>query len=199
MGLGNAQARTVLEAAFAARGHTPTLAELQIAQAIGRFEGRYGAWGPGNASNNWGAIQCGHVAPCGDGCFGHNDSHADGEVYAGCFRIFDSPQAGAEALLYQLYRREGVPGAMAMGSATGTAEAMRATGYFEAPATAYAKAIEAHSGLIAKDLGEPHMVSLAGTVPPPQSPPDGGGAAPIFVAIGLGAALAWWKRRRGSR
>lgn len=176
------EARAILEEAFASRGQTPTLAELQAAQAVARFEGGYGGgWkDDGIGSHNWGAIQCGHTAPCEPGCFEYGDSHADGSGYRGCFRIYDSDVAGAAALLHELYRRADVPEAMVAGDATRVAEAMRATGYFEAPASSYAAAVEAHAGAIAEALGEPHLVVRGGgrvggqplpTLPPQPPPP----------------------------
>jgi len=210
------EARSILEQAFALRGMPAvSLAELQTAQAIARFEGGYGdGWvGEGVGSHNWGAIQCGHYAPCEPGCFQNGDSHADGAKYQGCFRIYPDDLAGAGALLHQLYRRQGVPEAMAAGDATAVAEAMRATGYFEAPATRYATAIETHAGELSASLGEPHLVVRGGgrvggpaTPPPPLPPPvwpttpqptptaadptRSSASGVLIVASGLGVALA---------
>lgn len=189
------QARGVLRAAFAERGSSaPSLPELQAAQAIGRFEGGYGkGWGQAGAgSHNWGAVQCGHLAPCGPGCFEYGDSHADGTGYRGCFRRYDSAVAGAGGLLHELYRRNGVSAALRQGDATAIASAMRKTGYFEAPVSRYAKAIELHASALSASLGEPHVVVRGGgrwtpepapppstpVLPPPSPPPWGWGGAP---------------------
>lgn len=178
------EARAVIRAAFAARGiAAPSLGELQAAQAIGRFEGGYGkGWGAsGNGSHNWGAIQCGHTAPCGPGCFEYGDSHADGTGYRGCFRRYPSAVAGAGGLLHELYRRDGVPEAMRDGDATRIASAMRATGYFEAPADKYARAIELNAAALAASVGEPHVVVRGGgrvVIDPSPSPPPQPPASP---------------------
>ncbi len=168
------QARGVLRAAFAQRGMAaPSLPELQAAQAIGRFEGGYGkGWGQAGAgSHNWGAVQCGHLAPCGAGCFEYGDSHADGTGYRGCFKRYDSGVAGAADLLHELYRRDGVPDALRAGDASRIASAMRKSGYFEARADRYAKAIELHASALSVSLGEPHVVVRGGGKwPPPEDP-----------------------------
>lgn len=168
------QARGVLVAAFAKRGMlAPTLPELQAAQAIGRFEGGYGkGWGEAGAgSHNWGAVQCGHMAPCGPGCFEYGDSHADGSGYRGCFKRYESGVDGAAGLLHELYRRDGVPAAMRAGDAWRIAHAMRKTGYFEAPTGRYAKAIELHASALAVSVDEPHVVVRGGGHGPPPAPP----------------------------
>lgn len=159
------EARPVLLQAYKQRGlKPPTLPELQVAQAIARFESGYGLAWPKKIQpppHNWGAVQCGHVAPCGPHCFEHLDHHADGSAYMGCFRRYPTRVAGAADFLRQLYRREGVPEAMRAGDATAVAGAMRATGYFEAPAEAYAEAIATHARAVAESLGERPAVVLA--------------------------------------
>ena len=176
--------------------HSPTLAELQTAQAIGRFEGRYGDW---IAVNNWGAIQCAARAtddtPCPAGCVEHGDSNAEGVKYRGCFRVYATPVEGAAALLHQLYRREGVPEAMRAGNATATADAMRATRYFEAPAAKYAKAIADVAASIATSLGEELAVTLTGPTPPPLVVELDEAAAALVVLMGIGILLAARARR----
>ncbi|MEQ9323035.1 MAG: hypothetical protein RIF41_27965, partial [Polyangiaceae bacterium] len=99
--------------------------------------------------------------------------HADGTGYRGCFRTYVSHVAGAAALLHELYRRAGVPEALRAGDATRLAERMRQTGYFEAPASKYAFAIEAHAAEIASSLGEPVAIARGGVGPalPPALPP----------------------------
>ena len=158
------EARPVLLEAYRLRGlPAPSLAELQTAQAIARFEGGYGLGWPKRIQpppHNWGAVQCGHVAPCGPGCFEHLDHHADGSAYMGCFRRYPSRVAGAADFLRQLYRRTGVPEAMRKGDAMATATAMRSTGYFEAPANRYAQAIADNAAAIAASLGERTAVQL---------------------------------------
>lgn len=218
--LGDDEARAIVAAAFASRGMPlATLPELQAVQAIGRFEGGYGrGWkAQGAGSHNWGAIQCGHYAPCGPGCFPYGDSHADGEKYQGCFRIYADDVAGCADLVRELYRRSGVPEAMRAGDATMIAERMRATGYFEAPADQYAGAIENHARAIAAALDEPHVVVRGGgkvapteppALPPPPEPPHepppaipvaarrGGGGAFVLLSLAAGGIFLLSRRRR---
>jgi hypothetical protein len=195
------EARGVLIEAFELKGIRPTLAELQAVQAIARFEGGYGGgWrGAGVGSNNWGAIQCGHYAPCKAGCFQNVDTHASGEAYQGCFRIYATPAEGAAGLIHELYRREGVPEAMRAGDATRIADRMRATGYFEAPATKYALAIENNAADIARSLQEGVQVRRGGVSTGPTTGPDkkkttdgSSYAAPLLFAAML-FGIARWK------
>lgn len=192
-------ARAVLLGAYALRGESPSLAELQTAQAVARFEGGYGGgWtGSGVGSNNWGAIQCGHRAPCGEGCFEYGDSDAAGVGYRGCFRRYDTPEEGAAALLHQLYRREGVPAAMRAGDATATATRMRATGYFEAPASRYALAIEQNAADIADALGEPLRVRRGGGLVPGARSSDGGSVGGFVLFAALLWGVSRWRRNAG--
>ncbi|MEZ4447568.1 MAG: hypothetical protein R3B72_51305 [Polyangiaceae bacterium] len=189
--MSDAEARTVLEAAFAMRQRPhPTLGELQGVGAIARFEGGYGgAWtGAGADSHNWGAIQCSHQAPCSPGCFEHGDSHADGSGYRGCFRIYASHVAGAAALLHELYRRAGVPEALVAGDAAAVADRMRASGYFEAPSSAYASAIERHAAEIASSLGEPVAIRRGGVALPVVPPPTPASPPPLPPAVATASA-----------
>jgi hypothetical protein len=187
-------ARGVLRAAYVARGlPTPTRAELQASQAVARFEGGYGLGWPSSVQpppHNWGAIQCGHTAPCGAGCFEHGDSHADGSSYRGCFRRYPTPVDGAADLLRELYRRPGVPEAMRAGDPAAIARAMRVSGYFEAPASRYADAIDRNAQAVASSLGEPLAVGV--------SAPSSRGSGPAWWAWGAAAAAlvaAWrWSR-----
>jgi hypothetical protein len=200
--MGDGEARQVVRAAFAKRGmDSPRLAELQAAQAIGRFEGRYGSW---KAANNWGAIQCG-APPCPENCFGHGDTDAEGVAYAACFRIYATPVDGAADLVRELYRREGVPEAMEQGNADLIAHRMRATGYFEAPEKLYAKAIASNAKQIALNNGEPLRVVRAGDIKQPLpvelvDDDDGAGAGIGIFAAGFfvfaGVARAWINRGR---
>lgn len=77
---------------------------LGFAQAMGLMEGDYGRWGPGDKSNNWGAIT---IKPNDDGTcpsngFKHSDSSSEGE-YQTCFRLYDTSLAGAEDFLREIY------------------------------------------------------------------------------------------------
>lgn len=200
--MADAEAREVLRRAFALRGmESPTLAELQATQAIGRFEGNYGS-GIAGAYGNWGAVQCGTKAPCPPGCVEHVDHDAQGKAYRGCFRVYPSHEAGAADFLRELYRRAGVPDALKAGDATAIAEAMRATGYFEAKASTYALAIEKNAAHVAKALGEPLRVRRGGGLVPVEPPPGDDDGDDLDVALGLiGVALGVFglaRMRRGS-
>lgn len=152
-------ARDVLYEAYAVREQPiETLAEVQCVQAISLLECQYGnAFG---GSNNWGCIQCGQKPPCPPSCVEHGDSHADGSKYQACFRVYPTPLAGALDLLHELYRRPGVPEALRSGDTLAVAEAMRASGYFEAPAKKYALGIETRAKEIAGALHEPWNVQV---------------------------------------
>lgn len=159
------EARKVLELAYQLQEQPPTTAELQLAAAVAHLESHYGdAWrrrGVRPDPHNWGNVQCGHVSPCGPGCFEAPDSDPETGAYAACFRIYGSPVFGAAAMLEQLYRREGVPDAMRNGDARAMAAAMYDTGYYrghgdtrEERIDGYARGLEARRAQIAKALGE---------------------------------------------
>lgn len=144
---------------------------IQAAQSISRFEGNYGAaWG----ANNWGAIQCGSIAPCPPGCVEVTDSHANGEKYQGCFRIYDSPEQGALSFI-KLLRKRATDDALNSGNADLIAATMRANGYFEAPVERYASAIASNAASIAHAMGETLLVMRADdmpAIPLVESPPS---------------------------
>lgn len=183
------EARGVLRAAFAVRGmHSPSLTELQAAQAIARFESAYGGWPKGAPpSNNWGAVQCVAKPPCPAGCFEHPDTHADGTKYQGCFRAYPTPVEGATEFVRQLYRREGVPAALRSGDATRIADRMHATHYFELRPEAYAERIEEFAERVAEGMGEPLKVKRGAGA--------GGG---ISVGVGIAVAVVLWRVLSGS-
>jgi hypothetical protein len=166
--MADSEARAVLIAAFAQRGIAPNLHATQAVQAIGRFEGNYGyAFG---GANNWGAVQCTSPPPCPPTCVELTDTHADGTKYQWCYRRYPTPVDGAADLVRELYRRDGVPEALALGDARLIAERMRAAGYFEAPAERYAKTIAGNAETIARNIGEPLVVAIGGVPMPPPAP-----------------------------
>lgn len=109
---------------------------LGIAQAIGLMEGaHYGHWGPGNASNNWGAITAQgfdkKTGKCPPGTFSHEDSSFEAGKYVTCFRLYPTSLDGAKDLLRELYiNRPAVFQAAVEGDVRGVAEEMYATGYY---------------------------------------------------------------------
>jgi hypothetical protein len=181
--LSDAEARKVILQAFELRGlPTPQLSELQGVGAIGRLEGGYGSALGG--INNWGMVQCRHRAPCQPGCAEATDTSAAGVKYQGCFRVYDSPIAGAADMLREIYRRPGTPEAMRAGDATAVAATMRAGGYFEAPAAFYAKGIASNASHIAKRLGEPLRMTLKGASSP-ATPSNSTSSSASIVIPGL--------------
>lgn len=182
------EARAVMLDAYAARGLSPDAAELQLAQAVGRHEGRYGS-GIAGATNNWGAVQCGARPPCPAGCAEHGDTHAGGAAYRACFRAYPTAVAGAADMLRELVRRKNVREAMRAGDAAAMARAMRAAGYFEAPAASYAAALERNRAAIANALGEPIFAGGGGRVSRLV-------AAVLSVATVGGAVYVVRRRRR---
>lgn len=185
MALDDASARAVLLEAFERQNLRPNAAALQAVQAIGRFEGNYGiAFG---GANNWGAIQCGAAPPCPPDCVELTDTHADGSKYQWCYRIYPTRVDGAADLIRELYRRPGVPEALASGDALAVATAMRESHYFEATAANYALAIERNAETIATNLEEPWIVKRGGR----YGGSDGSPWAPVF----LFGALVWGLHR----
>lgn len=195
-------ARGVLERAYP---EAASLQALQMIQAVGRFEGHYGhaddpAWA---GSNNWGAIQCLHGPPCGNDCFEHKDTHADGTAYVACFRKYPSAIDGAKGLVHELLRRKAVADVINTGSATAVANAMRATGYFEAPAANYAKNLYRNAQAIATALGEKLVVTLEPPVlmpparPPAPSSPRSSASPLAVLVIALGLYELAKRSRKG--
>lgn len=159
-------------------------------QAIGRFEGYYGfASSPQGwyGSNNWGAIQCGHAAPCGDDCFEAGDHSATGVPYRTCFRRYPTPDAGAAALVHELYRRPSVVPPLRQGDALGVATAMRQTGYHETAPEKYGAAIARNAQAIASSLGEPLQIGAR------RSSSSGAGPFVLFLGVFF-AARRWWPK-----
>lgn len=206
----------VLEAwALEHPGTEPTLGEAQTIQAVGRFEGSYGlatrpaAW---VGSNNWGAVQCGHGAPCGDSCFETRDTHADGSEYHWCYKRYPSAVDGARDVVRLLTtKRPTVWDAMRAGDADGVAGQMRATGYHETAVPTYAERIAHNAHELADALGEEWVVRRAVDAPlgpdepafipalvepaPDLEEPAAGGAGLALVVLG---GVGWWWLRRAA-
>lgn len=193
MGLTHSQAREALSTAFAELGRTPSPHSLQAVQAIASLESAYGS----NGGKNWGNIQCRQKPPCGPGCFEQKDTHADGTTYRWCYRSFDTHEEAARALAGNLYGR-GVGPALEGGSAKEIADAMKASGYFEAKADRYSFAIRSQGQAIAAALGEPYLLGADhGTWKPGKGGGTGGKKPPkpstsnreIFGLVGVTAGL----------
>jgi hypothetical protein len=191
-------ARGVLARAGARYGLTAPA--LQAAQSIAHLEagGGYGVAGSADpvwqGSNNWGAIKCSSGTgrpPCPEGCFEHADRDENGQAGIYCFRSYATPDDGAAALLHELLRRPRVAAVLASGSATAIALAMKAPpAYMGLSATAYARLIADRAKLVAKSLGEPLYVTLAG-------PSSNASAGDVVSLAFVGWAL--WKAYRGRK
>lgn len=133
------EAKEVLTAAWAGmfdNSSPPNLFALGIAQAIGLMEGKYGKWGPNNASNNWGAITkpANSDGSCPAGSFQHTDSNSAGQHNA-CFKVYATSLEGAEDLLRELYlNRPAVFQAAVDGDIRAVAQGLYSTHYYEGTA-----------------------------------------------------------------
>lgn len=167
----------------------PLPGALQAVQAIARHESGPGYGdGMGNA-NNWGSVHCTTGPPCGEGCVEHADTDSQGQPYVTCFRRYATPEEGARDLLRELLRRPPVREVLSSGSANAIAHAMHRTRYFEMTPGLYGQAIARNAESIAKALGEPLIVTLAG-------PAEASGELLVLGALGY---LIWraYRRRRG--
>jgi len=182
-------ARAILVAVWPGR----TLAEYQIVQAIGRFEGNYGA--AFDAANNWGASQRPALADgsCPLGTTATPDFDAQGVQYTACIFRLPSPEAGARALVRALTapRRPEVGRALTSGNARRVAGAMSRSGYMAAKPDRYALSIQRNARTIARALGEPLKVTSSS---PASSSPLGAFA---FVAVFLEFAIIAFLATRG--
>lgn len=179
--LTQSEARETLRAAFAALGLSPSEHELQAVQAIGLLESNYGE----KYANNWGNIQCGRKTPCPAGCVPGGDKDAEGKPYKVCFHVYDSPVEGAVALVKTLYKRPGVVEALKMGSARDIADEMRASGYYEAPASLYSAGLKSRGKKIASSLDEAYLL---GEDHSQQASDEKRASTPIAVIM-VGAAI----------
>jgi hypothetical protein len=174
---------------------TPLPPAVQAVQAIAHVEsgGGYGAEGTSDpiwqGSNNWGAIKCPlQSQPCGEGCFSHVDTDANGQAGNYCFRKYDSPADGAAGLLFELMRRPAVARVLASGNATAIANAMKQPpAYMALPAASYGRLIAQRARVVAKNLNEPLYVSLGS----PALASSSGDA----LELGILAFVGWqvWK------
>lgn len=125
----HAEARAVLNEAV--KGHDPSYypltSDLQWLGAIGVLESGYGS---GTATNNWGSIQCNHAPPSKDGeCVELTDHKKDGTAFRWPYRVFQTPEAGARAMIDLILRKW--PQAIQRASEGKTLEASRALfGYY---------------------------------------------------------------------
>lgn len=209
--------REVLRGAWLATfGREPTTRELQAVAAVSIGESPYGMGvfklldhetgetiGTTSGTNNWGAIQAGHDAPCAADAFEATDSrpNADGTstYYNRCFRRWETPELGAAAYLRTLLtgKRASVAEAVSHGTAQDIAEAMHATRYYEGVGATvekriarYASGIENHGKAIAAHFGEPYMLGTGGAS---GAAKDSGMMIAAIAAVAIGFLLV----RRG--
>ena len=191
--LSHSEARATLVEAFGARGIAPSAHALQAVQAIANLESFYGA-----SRNNWGSIQCRNaIPPCPPECSELTDKHANGEPYQACYRVYSTPLDGASDLVRLLYSRPLIRAALESEKSAGElAQAMRKSGYFEAPADRYASGIRERAKIVAYDLREPYL--LGGRAAPPPAPSkkyaSGAAVAVVFALVLAGLGLAFSRR-----
>ena len=110
--LSHAEARKYIVAGFKAIfGREPTVPEAQAVQGVGWLETQYASgWRSDTKPNwNWGAIQSGRP-PCNPATsFQYTDTHptASGASipYTICFAKYATPEAGAAALVREVYQK----------------------------------------------------------------------------------------------
>lgn len=192
--LSHQDARRVLIGAWKnVTGKEPSRKELQWAQGQAMAESHYGA--DARVPNNWGSIQCTHGPPCVEGeCAVLGDSHADGGKYQWCYRIYPTPEAGAEAFVRLItIKRPSVWALYDGGDCRAIATAMRKSGYFELSAEKYAERVYANATTIAKALGEPLELYMGGSVPlQPKAPYT----VASGIAVGVTLMLAYYLTRK---
>ncbi len=182
-GAGHSWARPIMEAAWKRThpSYTPSLAELQITQALCAFDGAYGKWKESAAADahNWGAIQ--HSVPkdgvCPAGSFLRDDVNVHGTNEARqpiCFKSYPDDVSGAADVVYHMTtKRPKVWEAMKLGDMQRTCAALYASYYFggfhstkpssknyspnadRLNVTDYANNLWSKAVAIAKDMGEP--------------------------------------------
>lgn len=174
-------------------GRAPTLAELQIAQALAAFDGAYGG-GRLEGTNNWGAVHQGFPkdgeCPPGGRLFDDFDAKTQ-KRYPVCFKVYPSPEAGAADVLRQMYvaRATVAQYVRERRDLQTITRALFRAHYFggfrkddpEGNVTDYALNLWSKAQAIAKELGEPLAVErgtpghgpLAPDSPPPGEAPPG--------------------------
>jgi len=193
MALSHLEARAVLVRVLGELGHEPTRRLLQALGGIASLESYYGKLG-----NNWGSIQCVPAKPpCAPGCMELQDRDADGNAYRACYRTWPTPEDGARDYVKNLMTRGNgiVRKALENGTPLEIAQAMKATGYFEAKVSKYAASIADRSKRIAKELAEPYELGSTAFSKPSQKIERGGML--LFAAVTAGALWVILRARKG--
>jgi hypothetical protein len=164
--------------------------------AIARLETGFARWKAGSpceTSNNWGSM---HSAPGStDGCLAE-DSHTDGTRYPQRFKTWPTPEEGLIAFVSLLRKRARTWAALATGSATELAIAMRKDLYYEGwgateadRIAGYEIALTRASAATARELGAPSLAltRLAGSWR--------WGAALLVAALGGAGTWIYLERR----
>jgi len=121
-------ARENLLKAWPKYGPLPSLAELQITQAVGRLETFYGLADPFKGSNNWGAIHTSANDP--DSFAGKDSDPLAGKDYETRFKKYATPEDGALGLIKVTHKTDAERRAFATGSIDNVAEAMYDASYY---------------------------------------------------------------------
>ncbi len=184
------EAKDVLSAAyqelFGVDESEVNLFALGIAQAVGLMEGSYGKWGPGNSSNNWGAITASGFkdGKCPPGTFIHGDSSFEAGEYQTCFRLYETSLDGAIDLLNELYvKRPAVHQAAVNGDIRGVAQEMYATSYYMGTSPHNFSNVNKYIAFIGRGIDQ-----IADLYPSGESSVADSGNSNTGLIIGLGVA-----------
>lgn len=164
-------ARDILTQAFKqTMGRDPTVAELQLAQAVSWHESNYGrGWkadknpdGRATSSNNWGAVQSG--MPKGSACpvnsFMYTDTHPTtagvNVPYQVCFKTYPTPVDGAADVVKLLFKSKsrgpGITEAARTGSVNDFSTIMYDTKYYEGWGKTREERIAGHANRMRKTV-----------------------------------------------
>lgn len=169
---------------------------LHLALAVTRFETGWGSGWPddgtgAHGSNNWGAVHATEPP-----YFAHKDKHADGSEYIALFKMYPTPEAGFSDAAH-IMLKPNVEALAAAGDGQAAVEAMRANGYYEAPAALYAKKVKENYAAFLAATGEPALLSFDGlpVQEGPGNPPAGSDESSdllkVAVVAGLALGAAW--------
>jgi len=195
--LSHAEALPIVREAWRrVHGREPTENEAVLTMAVAALETNYGRAGQhgrlaAEGKYNWANLEKPRAegADCPAGWApGKDDAHHV------CFQVFPSDIEAAAALVKNLTKRHWpVLDAMALGSATAVANAMKASpAYYAAPASAYAAGLERFSADIRRALGLSSPATPVGPIPGHgtlPSVPTAAQAAPVLGVL-LGAAVS---------
>jgi hypothetical protein len=202
-GISHEDARRYLTAGYLAEfGSPPSLSVVQGVQAVAWHETNYGAgWrNAGVGSNNWGAIQCGRT-PCDPASeFFYTDTHPDSSGgstrYEICFCKYASPEAGARALVRQLYKRSSATlTAAKSGDLHAFAAAMHAAHYYEGSGRTVEDRIRGYEDALRRAIAR-FTAALGERVALGEASIIRSNLRPILLGTALGVAVLTFPRWR---